>query len=498
LCRHLLGEELLLPCIATWWCGQAEELRYVTEHLDSLILKPAFSGPGPLTVPASRAAKSRRNVNEERTRLIQAIHASPRDYVAQERVKLSRAPAWVDDQLSARSVIVRAYVANGGDSIAVLPGGLTRVSRNADDLVVTMQSGGGSKDTWVLANGTPSRPEPAHLTGKPRPADQVSPGVPSRAADHLFWLGRYTERLEQLLRVLRCVLGRVSGEPGGEDSTEIRSLAELAVKLGLFAPPLDADAAISELSQRMLHILYHPDEPGGVRELLKRVHLIASAVRDRFSGDSWRVLGRLEVDARSRPGRLPLTRATALIHNLVLDLAAFNGMGMENMTRGYGWRFLDFGRRLERGLSVLKLLRSAAIVESPPAAVLEPVLEIADSLMTFRRQYFTTPRWAGVLDLLLRDASNPRSLLFQINVLGEHAAALAENSKTAAAQFDHEQIQLLATAIRSLVPDELVVEPAEVAAPPLVRQLAAWTTDLGALSDQVTNRYFSHSLPRMS
>jgi len=135
------------------------------------------------------------------------------------------------------------------------------------------------------------------------------------------------------------------------------------------------------------------------------------------------------VDARSRPGRLPLTRATALIHNLVLDLAAFNGMGMENMTRGYGWRFLDFGRRLERGLSVLKLLRSAAIVESPPAAVLEPVLEIADSLMTFRRQYFTTPRWAGVLDLLLRDASNPRSLLFQVNVLGEHAAALAETPK---------------------------------------------------------------------
>src|SRR5205807_3064571 len=119
-------------------------------------------------------------------------------------------------------------------------------------------------------------------------------------------------------------------------------------------------AGSNELSERMLHLLYHANETSGARELLKRIRFIASTVRDRFSGDTWRILGRLEVDARSRPGRLPLTKATALIHNLVLDLAAFNGMEMENMTRGRGWRFLDLGRRLERGASVLKLLRAAA------------------------------------------------------------------------------------------------------------------------------------------
>jgi uncharacterized circularly permuted ATP-grasp superfamily protein/uncharacterized alpha-E superfamily protein len=498
LCRHLLGEELLLPCIATWWCGQAEELRYVIEHLDSLILKPAFGVHRPLPFPVSGAAKGRRKATEVRASLIEAIQAAPRDFVAQERVKLSRAPAWVDDHLTARSVVVRAYVANGGDSFAVLPGGLTRVSKNPDDLVVTMQSGGGSKDTWILGNGTTSRPEPAQLMGEPRPADHVSQGVPSRAADHLFWLGRYTERLEQLLRVLQCVLGRVSGEPGGEGSTESNGLAELAANLGLFPPGLKAGSGTGELSERMLHLLYNPDEPGGVRELLKRTRFIASAVRDRFSGDTWRILGRLEADARSRPGRLPLARATALIHNLVLDLAAFNGMEMENMTRGHGWRFLDFGRRLERGLSVLKLLRSAASSKSPPAAVLEPVLEIADSLMTYRRRYFTAPRLAGVLDLLLRDESNPRSLLFQVNLLGDHAAALAVDSKSAAAQLDHERVQSLATAIRSLVPDEPVVQPAEGAAQPLLQLLSTWATDLAGLSDQVTNRYFSHTVGPMS
>jgi uncharacterized circularly permuted ATP-grasp superfamily protein/uncharacterized alpha-E superfamily protein len=496
LCRHLLDEELLIPSIATWWCGQAEALRYVNEHFDSLILRPAFGAPTAPPVSVAGAGKGRHKGGDDRARLLQMVQASPRDFVAQERVKLSRAPSWVDDQLTARSVVVRAYVANGGDSFAVLPGGLTRVSKNPDDLVVSMQSGGGSKDTWVLADGTASRPEPAQSVGEPRLADNVALGVPSRAADHLFWLGRYTERLEQLLRVLRCVLGRVSGEPGGEDSSESSGLAELAAKMGIGPALPDGNAGSLELSQRMLRVLYEPDEPGGVRELLKRVRVTAAAVRDRFSGDTWRILGRLEVDARSRPGRLPLARATALIHNLVLDLAAFNGMEMENMTRGHGWRFLDFGRRLERGLSVLKLLHAAASVEAPSAAVLEPVLEIADSVMTYRRRYFSAPRLAGVLDLLLRDESNPRSLIFQVNVLGEHMVALVADSRAAA--LDRERIQSLTTALRSLAPEELVMQAAEGPKPLLLDVLITWSADLAGLSDQVTSRYFSHSIPRMS
>src|SRR5262249_38336076 len=155
--------------------------------------------------------------------LIEMIHAAPCDFVAQERLKLSQAPAWIDEHLKARSVVVRAYVANGGDSLSVLPGGLTRVSENSGDLVASMQRGGGSKDTWILSNGSANRPEPAHFMSEPRLAE-LAPGVPSRAADYLFWLGRYTERLEQLLRVLRGVLGRISGEADGDDSNERQAL----------------------------------------------------------------------------------------------------------------------------------------------------------------------------------------------------------------------------------------------------------------------------------
>jgi uncharacterized circularly permuted ATP-grasp superfamily protein/uncharacterized alpha-E superfamily protein len=496
LCRHLLDEELLMPSIATWWCGQGEELRYVIEHLDSLIVRSAFDARRPALFPIPGAPKSRRKAAEARAKLIQMIQAAPRDFVAQERVKLSQAPSWLEDHLKARSVVLRAYVANGVDSHAVLAGGLTRVSRQADDFIVSMQSGGGSKDTWILANGTPLRAEPAQAKGESRVADFISPGIPSRAADHLFWLGRYTERLEQLLRVLRCLLGRITSESTGEGPSEINSLAELVVHLGLSALSAKGEPLGNEFSQRILDLLYYSDETNGVRELLKRIRSTASAARDRFSGDTWRILGRLEHDARSRPGRLPLAHAAALMHNLVFDLAAFSGMEMENMTRGYGWRFLDLGRRLERGLSVLKLLQGVAKTESP-RDVLEPVLEIADSVMTYRRRYFTAPHLSGVLDLLVRDESNPRSLIFQINVLYEHASALAANSKSSANHFDPARIKSLATAILTPPLDELMGQAA-AGKSQVLDALNLWSKELLEFSDDVTNRYFSHSIPRAS
>ncbi len=495
LCRHLLGEELLLPSIATWWCGQGKELRYVSEHLGSLALRPAFAGQSPLPVSITAAPSGRQKLAQHRRELLQIIQASPRDFVAQERVKLSRAPAWIDGQLSARPVILRAYVANRGDSFAVLPGGLTRVLKNSNDFWAVAQSGNESKDTWVLSNGTANVGEPAQTLGDSRVASPPPPGVPSRAADHLFWLGRYTERLEQLLRVIRCVLSAVSGELGAENTPERTALAELSANLGL---PPQAQPANGDLPDRMIHLLYAQEVQGGVRDLLKRIRLIASTVRDRFSGDTWRILGRLDADSRARPGRLPIASATTLAHNLVLDLAAFNGMEMENMTRGRGWRFLDFGKRLERGLSVLSLLRAAVTVQTRPAALLEPVLEIADSVMTYRRQYFAAPQLPGVLALVLRDESNPRSLAFQLGVLAEHIHALNVDAHAVRPQAEQSRINSLAAAVRDTDFSAVSAQLSPGNAQPLLQLLNGWAAELSALSDEVTNHYFSHSAPRAS
>jgi len=297
--------------------------------------------------------------------------------------------------------------------------------------------------------------------------------------------------------VLGCVLGRVSGEPGGLDSPERKALAELMANLGLITAATGNEAANGDLPQRILHLLYDATETIGVRALLTQIRSVALAVRDRFSGDTWRILGRLDADANSRPARLPVTGATRLVHNLVLDLAAFNGMEMENMTRGRGWRFLDAGRRLERGLSVLKLLQATVAVQnSQPGAALETVLEIADSVMTYRRQYFAAPQLSRVLMLLLQEESNPRSLAFQVNLLCEHANVLMAEPNASTPEKDQHNLSAFAQALRVTNWDGLAAEEALSRKRLLKDLLGNWAKELASFSDDLTKRFFNHITPR--
>ena len=491
LCRHLLGQELLLPSLATWWCGQSGPLKYVLEHLDQLVIKPAFATGRHTTEPG--AVTRRPPTADEQRQLAERIKAAPRDFIAQERLKLSQAPIWTDERLSVGNIVLRSYVAHEGHSFAVMPGGLTRVSKDPTELVLSMQNGIGSKDSWVLSRPGRERSEPARALEEVRAIEQPGSGIPSRAADHLFWLGRYTERLEQVLRIIRCLLGRLSDEPGDDNPSTFAVLGPFAVNAGLITA---APNSTLELAQQAVSLLYDAGQPGAVRELLERIRFIASTVRDRFSGDMWRILTRLDADGRARPGRLASTAATALSHKLVLDLAAFNGVVMENMTRGRGWHFLDCGRRLERSLAVLKLLRAAAMLDKSPALILEPVLEIADSLMTYRRRYFASPHWPGLLELLVADLKNPRSLAFQLEVLRGNAAAILATSDLATLQPEQKRIQSLAQSVGSADFSSLLSNPADFS--PLVQAFDRWTQNLFALSDELTSRYFIHNAPRVS
>ena len=493
LCWHLLGAELSLPSLATWWCGQPKQLRYVLDNLRQLNVKPAFTSFR--TAAGHGVSPAAPTTADDYERLAQRIKAAPRDFVAQERMKLSQAPVWTDDGLATGSIVLRAYVAHGGNSYTVMPGGLTRVSRDPEDLMLSMQNGVGSKDSWVLSSPGQERMEMPRILDEPRTSEQPNAGVPSRTAEHLFWLGRYTERLEQMLRIIRCILGRIADEPGGDDTGDLAGLSQFIADLGLAG---SGPSPTGELSKRMVNLLYDPQEPGATRELLERIRFIASTVRDRFSGDMWRILGRLDADGRARPGRLALAGATALSHKLVLDLAAFNGVVMENMTRGRGWHFLDFGRRLERGLAVMKLLRAAATTTGHPSALLEPVLEIADSVMTYRRRYFASPQWPGVLELLVVDRTNPRSLVFQLEVLRDHAAAMLAPPETTVRHAEESKIQTLAESVRSTDLTALLAHPHPSAPGALLQTFDRWAQTLFALSDEITSRYFVHTIPRIS
>ena len=489
LCRHLLDEDLLLPSVPTWWCGEAEGLRYVTSHLDRLVVKPAFGRRRGHSWFGHQLAAA------DKTRLLDLIASRPQDFVAQECVLPSSAPVWTPGGFERRSVLLRAYVATDGSEHAVLPGGLTRVAASVDDPMVSMQGGAGSKDTWILRSGEDDEEESAAAIPAHASTDRRLTGLPSRAADSLFWLGRYTERFEQYLRVLRCVLGQLASDTSPESSDRDNRLGHLMAGIG-FLLTTDPDDGPADLTGRILDWIYRFDGPGSIPDLMNRIRENAAAVRDRLSGDTWQILDRLVPQPEVPTTRRSIAHAHGMMQGLILNLAAFNGLAMENMTRGPGWRFLDSGRRLERGFSMTTLMTAAAFVSGSPTPLLEMILDIADSGMTHRQRYFARARWPEVVEMLVRDVSNPRALAFQLFALRTHLDALHSEFRVGvndrwSALIEGIQGRLLSAEFAREVPTR---EGFDVHT--LIALMETCTQGLAGLSDDLTQRYFSHTHPQ--
>ena len=491
LCQRLLGEELLLPSVATWWCGQEKELAYVEEHLEDLVVKRAFTPSGAAPAFGAKLAA------QERATLLAAIREAPFAYVGQEQVALGTTPVWTGGRLEPRPMVLRTYICATGQGFSVMPGGLTRISNSASELVVSMQSGGGSKDTWVLADGPVSQLSLLLPGTQIVRLERAAAEVPSRVADNLFWLGRYAERLEDTVRVLRCVLIRLTGEAGVEETPEVAALIRLLVSLDLFPPRFRERHTLAGVEREVLLLVYQNHRLGTVREVLTRLKQIAFVLRDRFSADTWRILTKMQVDAQARPGRVLAAEALALLNTLIVDLAAFSGLEMENMTRGHGWRFLEIGRRLERAINMVTLVRGGWETRSGSSHALEPMLEIADSLMTYRRRYFAQPQWPALLDLLLGDDSNPRSLAFQFQALAEHSANLPHENGAGLGR-DSEHITGALELLRRADYQALAEAPSSGTAAGLSELLVGMTAALRGFSDALTHHYFSHSNSRVS
>ena len=489
LCRHLLDEDLLLPSVPTWWCGEAEGLRYVTSHLDRLVVKPAFGRRRGHSWFGHQLAAA------DKTHLLELIASRPQDFVAQECVLPSSAPVWTPGGFERRSVLLRAYVATDGSEHAVLPGGLTRVAASVEDPLVSMQGGAGSKDTWILRSGQDDDEESATAIPDHASTDRRLTGLPSRAADSLFWLGRYTERFEQYLRVLRCVLGQLASDTSPESSDRDNRLGHLMAGIG-FLLTTDPDDGPADLTGRILDWIYRFDGPGSIPDLMNRIRENAAAVRDRLSGDTWQILDRLVPQPKVPTTRRSIAHAHGMMQGLILNLAAFNGLAMENMTRGPGWRFLDSGRRLERGFSMTTLITAAAFVSGSPTPLLEMILDIADSGMTHRQRYFARARWPEVVEMLVRDVSNPRGLAFQLSALRTHLEALQSEFRVGvddrwSALIEGIQGRLLSAEFAREIPKQ---EGFDVHT--LIALMETCTQGLAGLSDDLTQRYFSHTHPQ--
>lgn len=495
LCRSLLGQELLLPSVATWWSGQAAPRQYLLDNLAGLVIKPAFPRYGKSAVFGADLNAS------ERAQLAEEIAARPEQFVAQEQIALSHAPVWTAEGLTTRHMMLRVFAAWDGQGYSVMPGGLTRVSNTSTSLVVSMQHGGGSKDTWVLG-AAHSEEAPARAQRDDALVERAMTSLPSRVADNLFWLGRYVERAEAVARLMRVLLPALSGE---EDFGQ-RATLDMAV--GMLAgyghlPKTVLESSVAEQRrqvERVLSTLIH-DATGasGMAWNAKQIRRVAWQLKDRLSADTWRVLQQLETDfsrpVSSEPDQRLVTLLT-LLDRTVISLSAFAGLLMESTTRGDGWRFLDIGRRLERSLQMTLLLRHG-MVPAPEEAdrYLEMLLEIADCSITYRTRYMTTLRAELVLDLLLVDETNPRSLAFQLAALSGHVEQLPDRELSPGRHSLEKRLTMMAlTSARLADVDDLTVCTGEGRLL-LRRFLEELERDVLDLSEALTGKYLSHVMP---
>ncbi len=501
--RFLLGESPILPTVPTYWCGQPADLRYVLEHLDRLAIRPAFSIRGDRPIrPAELSAAAKQE-------LLAAIKAQPHQYIAQTIAARSTTPVWQDGKLQPWYVALRSFQVQTAGGVDVLPGGLVRVSPTADGIDHAHGAVQLGQDCWVIAD----EPVDASSTLLPSPNQPLKllrggAELPSRVAENLFWLGRYSERAEAIARLLRTAMMRLSGEQLATTIPEMPRLVAALAAIGQIEPDYAVEGlsgTLPGLEEALPRSVYAIDLHRGLSPSVTAMVDQATAVRDRISLDAYRIVRRVE-DELVKPTdpsvRTDSRTAINRLSRLITELLAFSGLGQESITRTLGWRFLQIGRRIERAWQTAELLRSTLVDCNPNRGgksanderpVMEAVLEACDSVMTYRSRYLLHLEPAATLDLLITDETNPRSILFQLERIAEVMDRLPIEADGVGIPIDRRTAMDLLHIVRMCQPAELAAATRTGKREQLDQLLEMLTERLPELSDQIAARYLIHT-----
>jgi uncharacterized alpha-E superfamily protein len=529
-CRKLLGEELLLPAATSWWCGEMSVWKANRERLAEFVVAPTFppgsTGPAfaPVRVASLDAAAQRR---------LQAdIDADPAAYTLLAPMRPSEQPVWRDGRLEPCSAVVRIYaVADGSGGWRVLPGGMTRVESKSRspaerrseraDAYLSMQRGSASTDTWVLTEG---EVDPTSLLPRPlSPADLVGWHRPitSRAAENLFWLGRYTERAESTVRLARLTLEALpAAHPGVMGVLHSLALRHGLIRWGVPSPVGDTPASSAQRARAFERALVSSLGAGregkgsrsGVGYNLHALRLSAQALRERLSTEHWSLIDQVGERFERLMGSVlrpteaaPLSEVLEVLAVVGVELAAITGAQTDRMTRDDGWRLMSVGRMLER-LDMLSHALALGFERDLPSSDdgFALLLGLFDSTITYRAQFQARREVPPLLHLVVLDTDNPRSLAWVARTMRERLRKLAR----------HNSAWADAVAARLPAPEAWSLEALCRAEPPVAQGAAGAGADDAAaallpyaelrrlldgcsgsaltLSDEISHRLFSH------
>ncbi len=487
LCRYFLGEDLKLPSIATWWCGDPVSRALVFSRLDSLVIKPAFLHSGGREIFVDRLTR------EERSRLMREIEAEPYRFIAQERIYRSAVPVWTESGVQRGHVAMRTFMVESGGQYELMPGGLIRIAPDTSPMQLSVSAGVSSKDLWVCGRDAEESVSLLSPGDQPAILKRTSAIFPSRVADNLFWLGQSIERCDVLSRLLRGIADRMLNDDQ-TDLPEIRMLARALADQGQLEPGFvvsGLDSGLPQLIEALPAAVFDLEEPRGLAGAVSEVARLTSLVRDWLSPDTWRrSLFATEEFFATAAAWTDLTDVISVTNNLIGSLAAVSGLISDGMIRGPSWLFLDFGRCMERSKGNARLILSAA--ESgglSSEANLRTLLEILDSQMTYRTRYRNQLQPNAVLDLLVTDETNPRSLAFLMTQMVHHVSQLPDLDATPLRSSENQLVMHSAHLVRMITFDQLAQRP-----PVHVQKvLQDVLTNLDGLCETLTRKYLVHS-----
>lgn len=427
LCESVLGEELRMPSVATWWCGEPAAMAYVTEHLDELVIKPAY--PQMQTPPVFGEDLD----DKQKIALIQQLKANPSHYIAQEQVAISQAPTLIPHDsmgkpsasIQSRAVSLRVYAFASPNGYAIMPGGLARVASAQDGRVVTMQRGGTSKDIWVRSPY--DQPTFSLLNKINSSQDLVRENtlLSSRMAENLFWYGRYSVRNLQKSMMLRMTIQSLMEYAEDEREGEWPTIQGLCHWFQLIPRPTAKNAAdrmqnppdllSDEALEPLLIKAVFSADVASLASGIQQHYQQAFNLRERISTNHWQTVNALLTQFTQQPQLNDMQEVLLQLDIAIQHFVAISGYAMDWMTRDLGWRFMSLGRRMERLQFMTQLLSRA--LKMPSDSNLDWVLDISNNLVTYRARYAAKPEWMPILDLLLLDEQNPNSVVFQLKGL---------------------------------------------------------------------------------
>ena len=515
--RYFLGHDLLLPAIASWWCGQPKEMAYVMENIRSLVIKRIYRySTGSSSIDA--ASLSAAQLKE----LQQQIRQHPYLYVGQEKVNFSSVPSLAGNTIEPRNALFRSFLVSNNDTYTAMTGGLTRSSAQRGNFVISNQSGGHSKDTWILSE-EPGRTHPGGSETKPTvqsraeltraqtmpPLSAAAPSggsLPSHTAENLFWVGRYAERVLSNARFIRTVIQWVTegnrliaDTDAGSGLYLLKALTHYTYTYPGFVEMDGGDDRLVNPWKELRDIVFDEKRTGSLSNNISLFSQAVYAVRDHWSTDTWRVLRSMEEEwaaaaQSSAPGHL---RMLGTLDNLVTSMVAFIGLNRESISREQGWILLDTGRKIEQSLLLINMLRATLTQrygDQVEYDLQESVLVSNESLVNYRYKYRAPLQLSLVLDLMLLDPNNPRSLIYQLERLKAYLAGLPR-TQTGNALPEHERMIWEAyTLLKLSDKDQLSLSDREgLRYGQLEVFLSKMYGLLAAIPDIISKTYFKHA-----